>query len=184
MKLIAGLGNPGNQYENTRHNVGFELVSKIKSKLPHLESLASFSYDKKFDAQVVKSNQLILALPQTYMNLSGRSVSAIANYYKINTHDICVIHDDLDILMGNFKFELGRGPKIHNGVNSVETSLDTKDFWRVRIGVDNRTLDEKSKIKGSDYVLKKITSKESQILDKTFVEIIVKLKTEFLNLES
>lgn len=149
--MIIGLGNPGSQYQNNRHNVGHMFVDKVLiSKSKVLSNLKI----KKTD---------------TFMNESGRSVKKITKNDEILTTNLYVVHDDLDIPLGKFKIQFGVGPKVHNGLDSVEQELGTKDFWRVRIGVDNRVSD--NRIPGEQYVLQDFTSEELEILNNSFPEI-------------
>jgi len=160
MKLIIGLGNYGKEYEFTRHNAGFMVVKRLLEKL---KRRANFKTEKKFRADVVRVGDIILAKPLTYMNESGRAVRALLDFYKIDTSDLVVIHDDLDIKLGEYKVQRGVGPKIHNGLSSVEKYLKTKDFLRVRIGVDSR----KEGVKygsGANYVLSRMTKDELERL--------------------
>src|SRR3989338_3962417 len=129
MKVIVGLGNPGQEYENTRHSVCFVVLDKLGT---------GFRYEKKFNSEVAKTDSILLIKPQTFMNNSGEAVQKIVNFYKIDLQDLYVIHDDLDIRLGEYKIQFGKGPKVHNGVSSIEQALGTKDFWRVRIGIDNK----------------------------------------------
>lgn len=133
MKLIVGLGNPGEQYIGTRHNLGFSVIDHLSKKL----SLGEWSDEKKFKAEVVKSDQIILAKPLTFMNNSGMAVALISKYYKIKPEDIVIIHDDLDLLLGRIKVRLGGGAAGHHGVESVIASLGTDQCIRVRIGIGN-----------------------------------------------
>lgn len=165
MKLIVGLGNPGKQYEKTRHNVGFMTLDKIAS---------DFKFVKKFNAEIavreraaVICGETILAKPQTFMNLSGQSVRAIISFYKINTKDLIVVHDDLDIQLGEFKIQKNRSSAGHNGAQSIIDLLGTKDFTRIRIGIKN----ERPNIVTEKFVLEKFSKEEMEIID----EIIKKV---------
>lgn len=162
MKLVVGLGNPGSEYVGSRHNVGFAVVDGIAKKF----SILNFQFSKKFNADIVKFDDIILTKPQTFMNRSGHAVQAIVRYYGIKFDEIYLVHDDLDIILGEYKLVLGKGPKIHNGINSVEQALGTKDFWRVRVGVDSRTPEERAVWRGRDYVLARFTSTEQAQLAK------------------
>lgn len=131
MKLIVGLGNPGTEYENTRHNIGFMCVDyfMMQNKL---------SFDKKgLSSEYYKGKDFIIAKPQTFMNLSGIAVSKIASFYKIDPSDIIVIHDDLDLPVGTFKIREKGSSGGHNGLKSIIQELGTENFKRVRIGIDN-----------------------------------------------
>lgn len=171
MKLIAGLGNKGNEYIGTRHNIGFIIVDKLRDKLADGKN---FSLDSKFEAEVLRTKKFILCKPQTFMNNSGRSVRKIMDYYKVGIEDLVVIHDDLDIRLGEYKMKVASGPKIHNGLNSVEQTLGSKDFMRVRVGVDNRNK-EINYGSGADYVLSKFGKEEETTLDKVLEEIVDEL---------
>ena len=181
MKLVVGLGNHGKEYEHNRHNVGFMIIDRIVKDLrvsPHVE--------KKLDALVFyhHSSKTILARPQTFMNDSGKAVSRLANYYKVKPSVLWVIHDDLDIKLGQYKIQKGKGPKVHRGIKSVNEALGTRDYWRVRVGVENRLRQiqnpksKTQKISGERYVLQNFTDKELEIL-KPVIDKIVKELTEY-----
>lgn len=143
MKLLVGLGNPGPKYQNTRHNVGFLFLDfLVKNNL--------------------LNKQVKTLKPDTYMNHSGMAVAKELNFYKLKPADLIVVHDDLDLRLGEYKVQFGKGPKLHNGVESVEKVLGTKDFWRVRIGVDNRIPD--NRVSGKSYVLQNFTPEELSFL--------------------
>jgi peptidyl-tRNA hydrolase, PTH1 family len=135
MLLIAGLGNPGKEYENTPHNIGRLSVGGFGLSL----GIASFSSEAKFKglaAHAVHGEEKInLLLPETFMNLSGDAVAAVANFYKIEAKDIWVVHDDADLDAGKIRISLGGGSAGHKGVESVAEKLGTKEFWRMRIGI-------------------------------------------------
>ena len=178
MKLIVGLGNPGKEYEKTRHNIGFLLIDKLVEILISLEptdqDLSKIFEDKaKFKAKVLRFKENILIKPQTFMNNSGLAVFKVASFYKIDSKDIYVIHDDLDIKLGKYKIQKGVGPKLHYGVQSIEKRLKNKKFWRVRIGVDNRSFT--SSVSGEEYVLRDFSSKERVILDKVIEDVLKSL---------
>lgn len=155
MRVLVGLGNPGEEYKNNRHNVGYMVVeSLLKRSLPQ--------------GVAVKKSQV-------FMNDSGAFVKKLVEQNMIKTSDLWVIHDDLDIPLGSFKIQRGKGPKLHNGVNSIEKELGSEDFWRVRVGVDNR--DPQSRISGEEYVLQDFSQQERKTLDKVTNEICKKLAT-------
>lgn len=184
MKLIVGLGNPGTQYQQNRHNVGFMYVDYLATKLTETYHLSNsgFAHQKSFDAFVleIRTNhaRILLAKPETFMNRSGAAVKRLRDFYKIEPKDIIVVHDDLDIMLGQFKIQLARGPKVHNGISSVEQSLGTAEFWRVRIGVENRS--KEYKMSGEAYVLQNFATKEHSVIDKTYSEITDRLLKELL----
>ena len=162
MYLIVGLGNPGEEYKKTRHNAGFLFVEKLAGK-------ESFSLDKKQEAEVLKTKGLILMKPQTFMNDSGRAVRKVMDFYKLGIGEVVVIHDDLDIAFGEYKIQKEKGPKVHNGLKSVEQCLGRTDFLRVRIGIDNRQ-PGMSYGPGADYVLSKFSEEEIKELNKVIEE--------------
>jgi PTH1 family peptidyl-tRNA hydrolase len=159
MKLLVGLGNPGEKFEGTRHNAGFLLVDALqKVKPPH---------------------DLIVRKSDMFMNESGIFVKKLVDRYELDLNNLYIAHDDLDIPLGAYKIQFGTGPKVHNGVNSVEKELGTKDFWRIRIGVDNRKPDDR--IQGEEYVLQDFKDEERKILNSIIAEICKKLATLFKN---
>lgn len=149
MKLIIGLGNPGPKYANNRHNVGYLAVDYLA------------------DTPVAKS--VVLKKTGEFMNNSGLAVARYINYYKLSTSDLYIVHDDLDIKLGEYKIQFGVGPKLHNGIESIETKLKTQEFWRVRVGVDNRGSD--NRIPGEKYVLQDFTKEEIKILHEVFRKV-------------
>ena len=175
MKLIVGLGNKGEEYKDTRHNAGFMAIDQLLGRLGHEKK---FSTDKKFESEIVKLKNVILVRPQTFMNNSGRAVRKIMDYYKIELGDLAVIHDDLDIRMGEYKIQKGVGPKIHNGLSSVEQTLGNKDFLRIRIGVDNRQTNLFYG-SGADYVLARLSSGEKELMEKTIDKALDELLLMF-----
>ena len=139
MKVIVGLGNPGEKYVGVRHNLGFEVVDKLVDRQQatgnsweNNEKLKSEICTLKFDAY-----SLILAKPQTYMNKSGMAVRRLADYYKISAEDIIIIQDELDLPLGKIKVRLGGAAAGHHGVESIIDSLGTDKFIRVRLGIGN-----------------------------------------------
>jgi PTH1 family peptidyl-tRNA hydrolase len=174
MYLIVGLGNPGEEYQKTRHNVGFLFVDVLAGK-------ENFSLDKKHEAEVLTLKDVILVKPQTFMNDSGRAVRKIMDFYKLGIDEVIIVHDDLDIAFGEYKVQKEKGPKIHNGVKSVEQCLGRTDFWRVRIGIDNRQPDVGYGT-GADYVLSSLSKAEIVELDEVFEDAVKEL-TEVLSLE-
>ena len=177
MKLIVGLGNPGEKYRRNRHNVGFRVVEELGKRLKvQVESdEPSFKINKKFNAEIIQESEYILVKPQTFMNDSGKAVSAICRFYKVKYPDLYVIHDDLDITLGNYKIQFGKGPKVHNGLLSVEECLGTDQFWNVRVGVENREVRGNKGIPGVEYSLQDFRAEEV-----TKIEHVVKAIAEEL----
>lgn len=171
MKLIVGLGNPGEQYTRTRHNVGFVVVEKVVEKLEGV----SWRLEKKFEAEVIQIGETLFVKPQTFMNRSGESVAKIVRLYKISDESVYVVHDDLDIILGEYKLQLGKGPRLHYGVESVEQELGSKQFWRARVGVENRDVKGNSGIPGEQYSLQNFAPYEQETLTKVIEQVVAKL---------
>ncbi len=134
IRLIVGLGNPGREYEATRHNAGFWWVDEFARK-----NQIAFKSENKFHAlaarAVMHGHEVHLLKPQTFMNVSGRSVGALAQFYKIEPAQILVVHDELDLPPGSAKLKLGGGHGGHNGLKDIIAHLGSRDFWRLRIGI-------------------------------------------------
>ena len=144
MKLIVGLGNPEKKYQGTRHNIGFVIVDLLHASISNSGiRISDWEMSKKAKALYAKTRIKVetvkLLKPQTFMNDSGISVSYAKNKHKINPSDIYVVHDDLDIMLGKYKIQKGKEPKEHNGLKSIYESIGTKDYWHVRIGIENRS---------------------------------------------
>lgn len=166
MIIIIGLGNPGEKFKDTRHNIGFEVLNKIKEE----NDFPDFAFSKKFNSQVSKGilnqEKTILAKPQTFMNSSGKSVKALTQYYK--KAKLIIVHDDIDILLGKVKFSKDSGSAGHKGVESVINNLGTKDFMRLRIGI----VPLKGKpLETEKFVLQKFTQKERLVIKNTILNI-------------
>jgi len=160
IKLIAGLGNPGRKHERDRHNVGFWFVSRLAAaRRIELKSVAK--YHGMLGKLALASGDLWLVLPQTYMNLSGRSVGALARFYKIQPQEVLVVHDELDFPPGTAKLKLGGGVAGHNGLKDIAMQLGTHGFWRLRIGIGHPG--EKSIV--ADYVLTPPPSAERELIE-------------------
>ena len=159
MKLIVGLGNPGKEYENTRHNVGFIILDNyVNSK-----NLGIFKskYNGLYLKTKIHNEDVIFLKPQSYMNLSGEVVRKFVDFYKINTDDILIISDDLDLEFGNFKLKLTGSSGGHNGLKNIELHLSTQDYKRFKIGISN-----KKDMDTKDYVLGKFSKEEKELLEK------------------
>ncbi len=173
MLLIVGLGNPGTQYEDTRHNIGFKVIDKLVSDFG-----ASTISKSSFQGELFKSSDLLFLKPTTFMNLSGNSVQAVKNFYKIELDEIIVIHDDIDLPFSALRFKKGGGHGGHNGLRSIDAMIG-KEYTRVRMGVDKPL--HKSQV--ADYVLHDFTEEENEILEpwiKHTVSAIKALKTDSL----
>lgn len=163
MYLIIGLGNPGKEYEGTRHNIGREIVMTFVKK----RGFGDFSFDKKANGLVtqgkIEKERIIAALPETFMNKSGDAVKELAKSYKLKAKSCFVIHDDVDLPVGRIKISFARSSAGHKGAESVMRALKTNEFWRIRIGIGTI---KKTK-EAMDIVLKKFTPKERDEIKKT-----------------
>lgn len=146
-RLIVGLGNPGAEYEATRHNVGFWFVDQLATKLK-----ATLAPQPKFFGKAGRAGDLWLLQPTTYMNRSGQAVGALAHFYKIEPAEILVVHDELDLMPGAIRVKQGGGNGGHNGLKDIQARLGTPDFWRLRLGIGHpRTLNLSQQV--ADFVL-------------------------------
>ncbi|MFA5178450.1 MAG: aminoacyl-tRNA hydrolase [Candidatus Paceibacterota bacterium] len=170
MILIIGLGNPGNQYQATRHNLGFMVLDELQE----LAGFPAFEFAKKFNGLVsqgiLAENEAILLKPQTFMNESGKAAKAIANFYKIKAKDIYVVQDEADVDLGKIKISQNANSAGHKGVQSIINELSTKDFLRFRIGIDSKSPDYQNRINSQGLeavVLENFDSEEIPLLNDT-----------------
>lgn len=186
MKLIAGLGNPGPKYSKTRHNFGFMAVDYLQKNLGGFDN---WSLDQSANVLISKGEffgeQIILAKPQTFMNLSGQAVQKLASFYKISADDIWIVHDDFDLPLGIIRINKGVSCAGHKGVKSIIEALGTKDFVRVRLGIHAigqtfLTAIFKKMASLEKFVLKSFSKEEqksvSEIIQKTCQAIEIALK--------
>ena len=168
MILIVGLGNPGPKYQNNRHNVGHMFVDYLVNELTSS-----------------RVNELKIVKTDCFMNESGVFVKKLTRKLsKLEIKNIIIIHDDLDIPLGKFHIQFASGPQLHNGLESIEQHLKTKDFYRIRIGVDNRpalqSLDEGGRIPGETYTLQNFLPEEKKLLEtEIFPKIFAQMKLDF-----
>ena len=174
MFLIVGLGNPGDKYKNNRHNVGYMFIDYMIKWLNCYMAKKTKSY---LTMQPSNHATILLTKPLTFMNKSGIAVSDLIKNLKLKIENLVVVHDDLDIPLGKFKIQMGVGPKLHNGIESIENKLGRKDFWRIRIGVDNRT--PKHRIDGESYVLQDFLAEEKKIIWSIFPKIFYRVISVF-----
>lgn len=171
MKIIVGLGNPGDKYSKNRHNVGYIILDNVFSD-------EKIIWEKKFSAMIAKLNymgeKLILVKPTTYMNLSGKAILEVTNFYKIDAKDILVIHDDIYLKPNQIKVKIGGSDAGHNGIKSIDSVLGTNMYYRLRYGVGNLFLGDLS-----DYVLSDFNSEEIQNIIKNKTTILEVIK-EFI----
>lgn len=175
MKLIVGLGNPGKQYEKTRHNVGFMVLDALQKELSEYK-INKWETSKKFNAEICgvtvsHDNKIILAKPLTFMNDSGVAVQLIAHFYQMTHRDIIVVHDDKDIMLGEIKVQTDRSSAGHNGVESIITHIGTRDFTRVRVGI--KRANERGMQDTAKFVLSKFG-----IFERKKVEDVIKKSVE------
>lgn len=167
MITVFGLGNPGNKYKRTRHNIGYMLLDKLACI-----SKKDFKKNQKLKSEILVLNSTILAKPKTYMNNSGDAVLLLVNYYHIKKENLWVVHDDLDIHLGEYKIQYGKGPKTHNGIESINNKIG-HNYWRVRIGIENRQ--PNLMISGEKYVLDKFDREEMIVVDKVLDQVVRKI---------
>lgn len=187
MKLIVGLGNPGEKYESTRHNLGFIVLDHLlkdtqsvnKGKWDNSPKLKSHIFITEWQPKEGKSQRVIFAKPQTYMNNSGMAVKLLADFYKVEASDIWVVHDELDLPLGFMKIRFGGSGAGHHGIENIIDFLKTEKFWRFRLGIgQSKHHDELAKHNfknATDYVLENFVGKE-----KSTVKHLIKRATQAL----
>ncbi len=164
IRLIVGLGNPGPEYEQTRHNAGFWLVERLANSLPGCR----LQRESRFNAFVARTStagqEVFLCEPQTYMNRSGQSVGGLARFYKILPDEVLVIHDELDLAPGIVKMKKGGSSGGHNGLKDITAALGTQDYWRLRLGIGHpRSLASQQPV--ADFVLHRPRKEEQVLID-------------------
>ncbi len=171
--LIVGLGNPGKEFKNTPHNLGFEVLDIIKKKYGFFKLKAS---EKKFQGEIFeknnRENKILLLKPQTFMNNSGIAVKKVVDFFKIKTQNILLVYDDLNIDFGKIKFKKGGRSGGHKGVESIIDSLKTNELARIKIGTGPIS-DQLKK----EFVLKKFDEENQKIINKVKEEAVDKIKT-------
>jgi PTH1 family peptidyl-tRNA hydrolase len=166
IRLIVGLGNPGPEYEQTRHNAGFWLVDNLANGLPGCR----LQRETRFNAMVAKTSiggrEVWLLEPLTYMNRSGQSVGALARFFKISQDEILVVHDELDIAPGIAKLKKGGSSGGHNGLKDITSALGTQDYWRLRLGIGHpRSLNLQQGV--ADFVLHRPRREEQSLIEES-----------------
>jgi len=173
MKLIVGLGNPGKEYNNTRHNIGFMCLDKLSEYFN--EPINSNKFTGDYTQFNYKGEKIILLKPGKYMNLSGEVIRDFVNFFKINIEDILIICDDLDTKVGTYRLRYKGSSGGHNGLKNIELHLSTKDYKRIKIGIsNNRNIDTK------DYVLSKLDKEELNVIENN-VDVICNIIDDFYN---
>ncbi|MCI8794898.1 MAG: aminoacyl-tRNA hydrolase [Bacilli bacterium] len=161
MKLVVGLGNPGNEYKKTRHNVGFMVLDSYLGEVHWSNKFKGLYYEKN-----VNGEKYVFLKPQTYMNLSGISVSSFVKFYKLTFKDVLIIHDDLDLPVGKFRIKINSSSGGHNGIKDIIASLHTDAFARVKIGISQDTNKDTK-----DYVLGNFSKEELTKIENNFNSI-------------
>ncbi len=157
MKLIVGLGNPGKEFDGTRHNIGFAILDAFATE--HGLVFNKKKFDGIYCESTINEERVMLLKPQKYINLSGDVIVSYINYFKISIDDILVVNDDLDLLIGSYKVKSDGGTAGHNGLKSIERSLKTKKYKRLKVGIsNNKEMDTR------DYVLGKFSNEEKEII--------------------
>ncbi len=163
IRLFVGLGNPGAEHERDRHNAGFWALDDLAQRCS-----ANFARQGKFFGELaktsIKGHEVWLLKPSTYMNLSGQAVAAVSNFYRITPEEILVVHDELDLMPGEFKMKQGGGSGGHNGLKDIQARLGTQNYWRARIGIGHpRTLNLQQDV--ADFVLKAPRKDDAQAIE-------------------
>jgi peptidyl-tRNA hydrolase, PTH1 family len=160
VKLICGLGNPGPEYQRTRHNVGFWICEILSRR--HNIDLSMRKFDARVGKGVIAGESTMLILPMKYMNRSGRSVAPAARFFRIEPEDLLVLHDDVDLELGRVMVKEGGGNAGHKGLRSISSELGTRDFLRVRFGVGRP---ENPRMEVSDFVLSRFESNQTAFIE-------------------
>ena len=167
IKLFVGLGNPGPEYEATRHNAGFWWIDALARDLK-VTLMPERSYHGLMARTQVNGKPLWLLEPQTFMNVSGKSVAALARFFKIEPTEILVVHDELDVVPGQAKLKLGGSHAGHNGLRDIHAQLGTGDYWRLRLGIGHPGV--KSEV--ANWVLKKPLKEQREAIDDAIVRTL------------
>lgn len=177
MKLIVGLGNPGTEYQNTRHNLGERTVRMFHDR--HHSNFSHFEFAKRWKAEVAEGSfahiageKIILVLPQTFMNSSGESVGALFHFYKLTFADLWLAHDDLDLPLGTLRISLGASAGGHHGVDSVIAAIGSNTFPRFRLGIGPR-----GEVPAEKFVLEHLSSDEDKKLGSTIARACDAIET-------
>lgn len=164
IRLIVGLGNPGAEYEQTRHNAGFWLVDNLANSLPGTRLQRETRYNALMARTSVAGQEVYLLEPQTYMNRSGQSVGALCRFFKITPDQVLVVHDELDLMPGIARLKKGGSAGGHNGLKDITAALGTQDYWRLRLGIGHpRTLGLQQPV--ADFVLHRPRRDEQDLIE-------------------
>lgn len=172
MIVIVGLGNPGEKYKNTRHNIGFQIVDEFTKK----NNFPEFRFSKKYNALISEKDNIILAKPQTFMNESGKCVKKLLGdpiSQHVGRSGLLVAHDDIDLPLGKIRISKNRGSAGHKGVESIIKEIRTKNFVRFRVGIKNQELRIKNV---EDFVLQRFTKEEEKIIKEIIKKTVEAIK--------
>ncbi|MHA4869183.1 aminoacyl-tRNA hydrolase [Duganella sp. PWIR1] len=173
IRLIVGLGNPGPEYEQTRHNAGFWLVDNLANDVG-----ARLQRESKYNAMFAKASiagqEVYLLEPLTYMNRSGQSVGALCRFFKINADEVLVVHDELDLMPGTVRLKKGGSSGGHNGLKDITAALGTQDYWRLRLGIGHpRTLNLAQQV--ADFVLHRPRREDQELIERCIEKSLLHL---------
>lgn len=163
-RLVVGLGNPGSEYADTRHNAGFWFIDRLAAELK-----IQLAGQGKFFGRAGRQGELWLLQPTTFMNRSGQSVAALARFYKIAPEEILIVHDELDLPAGGIRIKQGGGNGGHNGLKDIQAHLSTPEFWRLRLGIGHPG-DRNAVV---DYVLKAPRREEQELIDRALDRCLI-----------
>ena len=164
IRLIVGLGNPGPEYEQTRHNAGFWLVDNLANSLPGTRLQRDSRYNAMLAKTSIAGKEVWLLEPLTFMNRSGQSVGALARFFKIAADEVLVVHDELDLMPGIARLKKGGSAGGHNGLKDITASLGTQDYWRLRLGIGHpRTLSLQQQV--ADFVLHRPRREDQELIE-------------------
>ena len=175
MKMIVGLGNPGNEYKNTRHNMGFMFIDSFANSLNI--SIDKNKFNGLYEKVLINGEQVILLKPQSFINLSGEVVFKFMDYFKIDIKDILIISDDLDLEFGKYKLKEHGSSGGHNGLKNIELHLKTNEYKRLKMGISNNKM-----IDTKDYVLGKLSSSDMEVIS-SLVPVVNDILNDFLTLD-
>ena len=164
IRLIVGLGNPGPEYEQTRHNAGFWLVDNLANSMPGTRLQRDSRYNAMIAKTAIGGNEVWLLEPLTFMNRSGQSVGALARFFKIAPAEVLVVHDELDLMPGTARLKKGGSSGGHNGLKDITAALGTQDYWRLRLGIGHpRTLILQQQV--ADFVLHRPRREDQELIE-------------------
>ena len=175
MKMIVGLGNPGNEYKNTRHNMGFMFIDSFANSLNI--NIDKSKFNGLYEKVLINGEQVILLKPQSFINLSGEVVFKFMDYFKIDIKDILIISDDLDLEFGKYKLKEHGSSGGHNGLKNIEAHLKTNEYKRLKMGISNNKM-----IDTKDYVLGKLSSSDMEVIS-SLVPVVNDILNDFLTLD-